>query len=78
MTRSCSSWLSVGDSPVVPTGHEAVRAGGDLELDLLAERVVIDLAVRNGVTIATDRPANASPLVFINRAASRFPNEWPV
>ena len=44
ITRSCSSWLSVGDSPVVPTGTEAVRAGRDLKLDLRAERVVIDFA----------------------------------
>ena len=25
-TRRCSSWLSVGDSPVVPDGHEAGRS----------------------------------------------------
>ena len=42
---------------------EAVRAGRDLKLDLLAEQLAHRPAPSlNGVTMATDKPANAEPL----------------
>ena len=44
---------------------QARRAGRDLKLDLRPQRVVVDAPSRNGVVIATDSPANASPLVVI-------------
>ena len=57
--------MSVGRFAGRADRAEAGRAGGDLELDLLPESVVVDLAAGNGVTMATDRPANASPFVLI-------------
>ena len=42
---------------------QAVRAGRDLKLDLLAEQLRTSTwPSLNGVTIATDKPANAEPL----------------
>ena len=45
MIRSSSSWVVVGDSPVVPHGHEAVDAQVELALDEPRERRLVERAV---------------------------------
>ena len=75
MTRSCSVVAERGRFAGRADGAEAVRAGGDLEFDLGAEACRSrSRPLLNGVTSATDKPANASPLVFIKRNASKLRN----
>ena len=44
-TRLCSSWLRVGDSPVVPHGIRPSVPLRDVELDQLPQLRLVDLAV---------------------------------
>ena len=50
--RRCSAWLSVGDSPVVPTGTTPVIPCSIWNATFAASRSSSTLPSRNGVTIA--------------------------
>src|SRR5713226_9339865 len=66
MTRSCSSWSSVGDSPVVPTGdRQSVPCCTCQSTSRFSSPKSITPS-RKGVTRATVTPANCSPFVFIH------------
>src|SRR5439155_11194565 len=63
MTRSCSSWSKVGDSPVVPTGARQSVPCSTCQSTSFRRAGKSTWPSRNGVTSATVRPANSSPLV---------------
>ncbi len=63
MTRSCSSWVSVGASPVVPTG---LRIGVPWAMCHSTRRRRAGSSIApswNGVTRATVHPANIRPFL---------------
>ena len=65
ITRSCSSWVSVGDSPVVLTGQMEVTPAAAWKSICSRSRAESILPSRKGVTMATERPANFSARVGI-------------
>src|SRR5262245_38848935 len=76
MMCSCSSWLSVGDSPVVPTGARQSVPCSTCQFTSFFNAVKSTSPPRKGVTSATVTPANCSPFVFamnrpLSEAASR-------
>ena len=59
MTRLCSSWLSVGLSPVVPTGTRPCVPSLICQSTKRLERLLVDLAILNGVMSAVIEPLEA-------------------
>src|SRR5581483_8016927 len=69
MTRSCSSWSSVGDSPVVPTGDRQSVPCSTCQSTSWRKAGKSISPLRNGVTSARVTPANCSPFVEIIASA---------
>src|SRR5262245_40145700 len=72
MTRSCSSCERVGDSPVVPTGQRHCVPAATCISTCSRSSFTSTCPPRNGVTIATESPANAEPLRDIDKPARRI------
>src|SRR5260221_13194595 len=70
MTRSCSSWESVGLSPVVPTGLTQCVPISTCQSTNLRSAASSTAPSRKGVTSATVSPANCSPLLAMLFAIS--------
>ena len=71
IVRSCSGCESVGDSPVVPTGHRQVVPASIWNSTCCLRTSTSTCPSRNGVVMATDEPANCSHLVAMG---SVFPS----
>ena len=75
MTRSCSSCVSVGDSPVVPTGLSMGVPSATCQSTSERSAASSTAPSRNGVTRATVQPANIRP--FLAMPEPRKTNNQP-